>query len=216
MTAKSFAEARTLMVEQQLVARGIRDSRVLAAMEAVPREDFLPVEYVDRAYHDGAVAIGCDQTISQPYMVAVMTQALGVGPASHVLEVGTGSAYQAAVLAHVAEDVISIERIRDLATNARARLERLGMHNVTVVEGDGSCGWPDGAPYDGIIVTAAAPEVPQVLIDQLAEGGRLVIPVGTRRKQLCMVVTRRGEEVEIQESIACVFVPLIGAHGWRK
>ena len=216
MTVDSFADARALMVERQLAARGIRDTRVLAAMESLPREDFLPAEFGDRAYHDGAHGIGCDQTISQPYMVAVMTEALRLTSDAQVLEVGTGSGYQAAVLAQIARSVISIERIHELAVSARARLERLGVQNVTVVEGDGSGGWPDAAPYDGIIVTAGAPEVPQVLVDQLADGGRLVIPVGTRRKQQCLVITRRGDHVEEEARIACVFVPLLGAHGWQE
>lgn len=215
MTVHSFAAARAKMVAKQLRARGIRDPRVCRAMGAVPREDFLPAEYVDRAYADGAVAIGCDQTISQPYMVAAMTEALTLNTDAHVLEVGTGSGYQAAVLSHLAGDVTSIERIPELAIAARARLNRLGVANVTVVEGDGSAGWPAGAPYDAIIVTAAAPRVPPALSEQLADGGRFVIPVGTRRQQMCMVITRQGAALETRELIACVFVPLLGAQGWE-
>ena len=213
--ASSFAEARALMVQKQLRPRGITDRRVLAAMSSVLREEFVPPEYIDRAYDDGPLGIGHDQTISQPYMVALMTQALELSPEAHVLEIGTGSAYQAAILAQLAHDVISVEYVPPLAEVARARLERLGIENVTVVTGDGSGGWPEGAPYDGIIVTAAAPHLPAALTDQLAMGGRLVIPVGARRKQMCMVVQRTPAGIEKHELAACVFVPLLGAHGWK-
>ena len=215
MTANSFADARARMVEQQLARRGIVDPRVLDAMRDVPREDFVPPEYIDRAYDDGPLTIGHEQTISQPYMVALMTQALRLGPEAHVLEVGTGSGYQAAVLAALVRDVVSVERIPELAAAARARLGRLNIANVTVIDGDGSGGWPEGAPYDAILVTAAAPTVPSVLTHQLAPGGRMVIPVGKRRKQMCLLVTREPNGIETRELTACVFVPLRGAHGWR-
>lgn len=216
MTVESFAEARSAMVAEQLARRGIRDPRVLEAMRAVAREDFVPPEYIDRAYDDGPLAIGREQTISQPYMVALMTQALQLSPNAHVLEIGTGSGYQAAVLARLVRDVTSIERIPALANAARARLKRLGVSNVMVIEGDGSGGWPDGAPYDGIIVTAAAPDLPTLLTDQLADGGRMVIPVGGRRKQMCLLVQRTGPRIETREMTACMFVPLRGAHGWQE
>ena len=214
--ATSFAHARVLMVRNQLRPRGITDERVLHAMGAVQREEFVPPEYIDRAYDDGPLGIGHKQTISQPYMVALMTQALHLDPDAHVLEIGTGSGYQAAVLAKLARDVLTIEYVPELAENVRARLRRLGITNVTVITGDGSGGWADGAPYDGIIVTAGAPSLPAELTDQLAVGGRLVIPVGTRRKQMCLVAERTPKGIHTRELTACVFVPLLGAHGWKE
>ena len=216
MTGESFEESRAMMVEQQLVARGVRDRRVLDAMREIVREDFVPAEYVDRAYDDGPVVIGCRQTISQPYMVALMTEALAPDPDDHVLEIGTGSGYQAAVLARLVKDVTTVERHHELAVSARSRLARLGCENVVVVEGDGSGGWPDAAPYDGMLVTAAAPEVPAVMVEQLAMGGRLVIPVGSRRRQVCLVVTRTPGGILTRELTECVFVPLRGAYGWQE
>jgi protein-L-isoaspartate(D-aspartate) O-methyltransferase len=209
------SQARARMVEGQLAGRDIRDERVLAVMAAVPREAFVPERARRDAYADGPIDIGAGQTISQPYIVARMTELLRVGPGDRVLDVGTGSGYQAAVLAELGCLVTSIEREAALAEEARARLERLGYGDrVTIRLGDGSLGAPDGAPWDGIVVAAAAPAIPQALRDQLADGRRLVIPVGGRREQQLMVVERHGAEWIERSDGPCVFVPLIGAEGW--
>jgi len=204
------------MVADQLLARDITDPRVIAAMDAVPREAFVAASLREHAYEDHPLSIGAGQTISQPYIVARMTQLLAVSPGDHVLDVGTGSGYQAAVLAELGCLVTSVEREPSLARDARQRLEALGYADrVTVTTGDGTLGLPDGAPWDGIIVAAAAPEVPDALRNQLGEGRRLVIPVGTRREQQLLVVERHGGEWLERPDGACVFVPLIGEAGWR-
>ena len=204
------------MVGRQLRERGIADERVLAAMGAVPRELFVPDANQRDAYADEALPIGAGQTISQPYMVAKMTEDLAVRPGDRVLEIGTGSGYQAAILAWLGAQVTSIERQGSLIPEARARLEAAGFaHAVTVREADGSLGDPVGAPWDAIVVTAAAPGVPQALRDQLRDGGRLVIPVGPRDHQQLMIVTRHGDEWLEEPDSACVFVPLIGAGGFE-
>lgn len=210
------SEARARMVATQLRGRDIRDERVLAVMASVPRESFVPERERDLAYTDGALSIGAGQTISQPYMVARMTEDLRVAAGDRVLEIGTGSGYQAAVLAELGCRVTSIEREPALATAARDRLAALGYGDrIEVRVGDGSLGAPDGAPWDGILVAAAAPAVPDALRDQLGEGRRLVIPVGTRWLQELVVVERRGDEWIEHSAGQCVFVPLIGAGGWR-
>jgi protein-L-isoaspartate(D-aspartate) O-methyltransferase len=206
---------RDEMARVQLERRGIADARVLAAMRAVPREWFVPDEVQAQAYADRALPIGSGQTISQPFMVALMTEALGAQPASHLLEVGTGSGYQAAVLSQVAGDVVTIERHPELAAEAERRLEALGCRNVRVVVGDGTEGYPANAPYDGILVTAGAPHVPAALTAQLADGGRLVIPVGTSYQQELLVIERRGNALRETRGEGCVFVPLVGRDGWR-
>jgi protein-L-isoaspartate(D-aspartate) O-methyltransferase len=198
-----------------LRGRDIRDPRVLAAMGAVPREAFVEVSDRGLAYEDHPLPIGAGQTISQPYIVARMTELLAVGPGDRVLDVGTGSGYQAAVLAELGCLVTSIERDAGLAAGARRRLRDLGYGDrVTVTTGDGTLGRADGAPWDGIVVAAAAPAVPVVLREQLAEGARLVIPVGSRREQELLVVERHGSEWLERSDGPCVFVPLIGAAGW--
>ena len=205
------------MVEGQLRGRGIRDERVLAAMAALPRDLFVPPNLRSRAYGDNALPIASGQSISQPYMVARMTELLEPPPGARVLEVGTGSGYQAAVLAVLGCSVFSVERHAGLADAARARLEDLGLAGtVAVVVGDGSLGWPAEAPFDGIVVTAAAPAVPDRLTAQLASGGRLVIPVGPRRRQELILVVRRGDAFETRECGACVFVPLVGQGGFSE
>ena len=215
---EELATARRLMVERQLVPRGIVDRRVLDAMSAVPRHEFVPEEQRHAAYADHAMSIGLGQTISQPYIVAVMTQHL-LGPRrgelQTVLEVGAGSGYQAAVLAHVAAHVITVERIPALAERARATLERLGYDRVEVAVGDGTLGLEGRGPFDGLLVAAAAPEIPRALAEQLAPGGRLVAPVGSRGLQELLVLlnTAAGHHTERHEQ--CVFVPLIGRHGWE-
>ena len=208
-----YAEARAEMVEHDLRGRGIRDERILAAMATVPRERFVPEHLAGRAYADGALPLTEGQTISQPYIVAAMAEAAEVSPGDRVLEVGTGSGYGAAVLAECGASVVTIERHASLAAAARALLAELAP-SVEVVEGDGSLGWPEGAPYDAIVVTAAGPSVPDSLVGQLADGGRLVIPVGRRRHQELTRLVRTGDEVVEQRLGAVAFVPLVGDEGW--
>jgi protein-L-isoaspartate(D-aspartate) O-methyltransferase len=211
------------MIDTQLARRGIRDPATLAAIGLVPRERFVPASFRDRAYEDGALAIGHGQTISQPYMVARMVEALRLSEQGWpwtedpptVLEVGLGSGYQAAVLAQLGARVISIERDPALANEAEARLRDLG-YRVLVVVGDGSAGRPEDAPYAGIIVAAAAPAVPEPLVEQLADGARLVIPVGPRDAQVLTVVRRVGSAIERETLDGCVFVPLVGRHGYAS
>lgn len=202
------------MVTEQLVARDITDQRVLAAMSEVPRHLFVESALADRAYEDRALPIGERQTISQPYMVALMTQALELTGSERVLEIGAGSGYQAAVLARLASRVYSVERVKTLADRAREVLDRLKLFNVVIKVFDGTFGWPEEAPFDAIIVTAGAPAVPQPLIDQLAEGGRLVAPVGGREGQRLVKLMKRQGTVQSTVLTDCAFVPLIGTHGW--
>jgi protein-L-isoaspartate(D-aspartate) O-methyltransferase len=201
-------------IDDQLVARGIRDARVLDAMRRVPRDAFVPETARVDAYADRALAIGGGQTISQPYMVAVMSEALRLTGSERVLDVGTGSGYQAAVLAELAREVVTIERVPALADTARARLASLGYTNVDVCVGDGTIGVADRAPFDGILVAAGAPRMPAALKAQLASGGRLVIPIGPPDHQWLTIVTREGERFTETASIGCVFVPLVGEQGW--
>ena len=212
--AVTFEEARAAMVREQLVAHGIRDTRVLEVMGRVQRERFVPVHHAHSAYEDRPLPIAEGQMISQPYMVAVMTEALNVGPGHHVLEIGTGSGYQAAVLGLLARDVISVERHRALAETATRVLRDVNISNVRVVVGDGTEGWAEAAPYDRILVTAGAPAVPSTLLDQLAPDGRLVIPVGPPGVQHLTMVTRTNAGFETETGVACVFVPLVGRKGW--
>ena len=204
---------RELLAE--LRALGIRDERVLSAMERVPRHLFVPPELVPYAYEDRPLPIGAGQTISQPYIVALSTQALELSLQDRVLEIGTGSGYQAAVLAELAGEVYTVERLPELSQAARERLERLGYRNLYFRVGDGTKGWPDEAPFDAILVTAAAPKVPQSLVEQLAEGGRLVIPIGGRESQDLWLMRRRTRRLEKVYLCPCTFVPLIGEEGWR-
>jgi protein-L-isoaspartate(D-aspartate) O-methyltransferase len=209
-----FASARRRMVERQLRARGIGDERVLAAMGEVPREAFLPEALRDRAYADSALPIGEEQTISQPWIVAAICQALELEGSELVLEVGTGSGYSAAVLARLAAHVVSIERHRRLSEEATKVLASLEIKNVEVVGGDGSVGVPQRAPFDAIAVHATAPAPPATLIDQLAEGGRLVVPVSGEDADLLTVLRRTGNRVETRDLGPCRFVPLIGEEGF--
>jgi protein-L-isoaspartate(D-aspartate) O-methyltransferase len=207
---------RDAMVELQLRARGIDDERVLAAMAVVPRELFLPEELLHRAYDDAALPIGSGQTISQPYMVALICGGLQLRGGERVLDVGTGSGYQAAVLAEMGAEVHSIERVPELAELARTALEAAGYGGLVEVHvGDGTRGLPAEAPFEAIAVAAAAPGIPQPLYDQLAEGGRLVVPVGPRREQLLQAVVRSPEGPAALAGVPCRFVPLVGAAGFR-
>jgi protein-L-isoaspartate(D-aspartate) O-methyltransferase len=203
------------MVEEQLRPRGIRDQRVLAAMAKVPREAFISAEDVDKAYGDYPVPIGEGQTVSQPYIVAAMVEALAVQPEDRVLEVGTGTGYQAAILGELAGEVWTIERHAQLAGKAHEILSSLGYANVRVVHGDGSLGLPQHAPFDKILVAAAAPRVPDSLVAQLKDGGRLIIPVGTRTEQQVQVVRKLGDQVSVTLQDLCRFVPLVGDEGWQ-
>ena len=209
-------EERLLMVDRQLRARGIRDERVLDAMAHVPRHEFVPLEHREEAYEDHPLAIGEGQTISQPFVVAAMLEALALRSEDVALEVGTGSGYQTAVLAELVRKVYSIERIASLAERARAVLERLGYKNVTVLHGDGSQGLAESAPFDAIVVSAAAPHVPKPLMDQLRDGGRLVLPVGSGFAQELQLVRRIGSTATTMYLDGVRFVPLIGRDGFRE
>jgi len=211
---REYDRLRLRMVERQIKGRGVRDKRVLEAMRKVPRHLFLPPEKADQAYEDHPVSIGRGQTISQPYMVALMTEALELRGDEKVLEIGTGSGYQTAILAELAREVYSVERIPELADEAVERLEGLGYTNVHVRVGNGTLGWPEQAPFDAILVTAGAPKVPKSLKAQLADGGRLVIPVGSEFHQVLYRIRRRGDEFLEEPLTSCVFVPLIGEEGW--
>jgi len=202
------------MVFEQIHARGIRNERVLRAMEEIPRERFLPPEQAKNAFADAAVPIDAGQTLSQPYMVAAMTAQLDPQPHERVLEIGTGSGYQTAILARLAREVYTIERIASLQDAARILLRELGMENVKYRVGDGTQGWPEEAPFDAIMVTAGAPELPEPLIAQLAEGGRMVIPVGGSEEQTLTTVVRRAGRTIETPGMACRFVKLIGRQGW--
>ena len=212
-----FKKEREDMVEAQIASRGIRDPAVLHAMRTVPRECFVAEYQQDQAYDDGPLPIGEGQTISQPYVVALMTEAVEPRPGDRALEVGTGSGYAAAVLATIVAEVYTIERLGRLAQKARQRLASLGYHNVHVLEGDGTLGWPEHAPYDAIIVTAGGPRVPAPLLEQLAIGGRLIMPVGSaHRFQHLERVTRTAiDRYEHEDLEDVAFVPLIGKEGWR-
>ncbi len=203
------------MVEKQLRSRGIRDEGVLKAMARVPRESFICPEDVRHAYGDHPLPIGHGQTISQPLIVASMIETLQIAPEDRVLEVGTGTGYEAAILGELAKDVWTIERVPELAAKARETLSRLNYANVHVIEGDGSLGLPEHAPYDRILVAAAAPRLPDGLMAQLADGGRLVIPVGSRTEQQLEVVRKIGGRFVVSQHELCRFVPLVGAEGWE-
>jgi protein-L-isoaspartate(D-aspartate) O-methyltransferase len=203
------------MVDEQIVARGIAEPRLLAVLRELPRHLFVEEAMAKQAYMDNPLPIGEGQTISQPYIVALMTELLKVEPGMKVLEIGTGSGYQAAVLAKLGADVHTVERIPKLCEAARDRLRAMGLFNVHVKLDDGTLGWPSIAPFDRILVTAGGPEVPQPLVDQLAEGGRLVIPVGpTRRLQCLALIDKKGGKVERRDICNVQFVDLVGAHGW--
>ena len=202
------------MVQEQVIARGIKDPRVIEAMLKVPRDLFVESALAARAYDDGPLPIGKKQTISQPYMVALMTEALELIGSEKVLEVGTGSGYQTAILAELAQHVFSVEKIRSLAVKAKAILDELGYHNVAIQVGDGTLGWSDHAPFDAIVVTAGSPGVPQPLVDQLGVGGSLVIPLGDEQSQVLKRIRRTDSGLEEEGLGECRFVKLWGKYGW--
>jgi protein-L-isoaspartate(D-aspartate) O-methyltransferase len=214
MTDPDLQLAREDMLRRQLQRRGISNRAVLAALGKVPRERFVPAPFREEAYADSALGIDCGQTISQPYIVALMTEALNIAPEHRVLEIGTGSGYQAAILAELAAEVVTIERHPRLSEQAAAVLASLGYLNVTFHVGDGTLGYPPRAPYDRIIVTAAASHCPPSLLSQLAEGGILVIPLGDQSTQVLEAIHKRPDGLHRQPLTGCRFVPLIGAEGW--
>lgn len=210
-----YDRLRHEMVEKQIAARGISDVRVLAAMRTVPRHLFVSEALMDQAYSDFPLPIGEQQTISQPFIVAEMTQALQLTPEDRVLEIGTGSGYQAAILAQIAYRVYTIERIHSLYIKTRRLIDKLGYHNIVTRYSDGTTGWKDESPFDAIIVTAGAPEIPAVLVNQLAMGGRMVIPVGNQHSQDLIRLVREKSGVHQTNLGGCRFVKLVGEHGWR-
>lgn len=216
MDELEWDEQRLNMVNNQLVAKGIKSERVLEAMRRVPRHLFVPHELRHCAYQDGPLSIGEGQTISQPYMVALMTEALGLTGGEKVLEIGTGSGYQTAVLAHLSGTVCTVERIAALSQRAQALLGELGYRNIFFQVGDGTYGWPEMGPYDRIIVTAGAPDISPTLVECLEEGGIMVLPVGSRYSQMLYRVVKRKGSLEKEELTLCIFVPLVGEHGWKE
>jgi len=204
------------MVQEQLRARGIKDARVLNAFSKVERHKFLPEELKVSAYADFPIPIGQGQTISQPYIVALMTQCLDLAPGDKVLEIGTGSGYQTAILAELAKEVCTVERFADLAKKSGEILKQAGYSNIHTKLDDGTLGWPEEAPFDRIIITAAAPRVPLPLIDQLKNGGKLVLPLGDSYSQMLTIVEKNSNKINYTEICSCVFVPLVGKYGFSK
>jgi protein-L-isoaspartate(D-aspartate) O-methyltransferase len=209
-------ELRELMVSSQLIPRGITDEGVLNAMREVPRHFFVPEDIQYKSYDDMALQIGEGQTISQPYMVAIMTQFLELSSAEKVLEIGTGSGYQTAILAELSREVYTIERFGSLTNRARKRLASLGYDNVYFMTGDGTLGWPSESPFQRILVTAGAPRIPQTFRDQLSEGGIIVAPVGSMYSQELIKSRKKGGKLYEQYYTPCVFVPLVGEYGWKE
>lgn len=214
MNGRFVAQRRALL--DQLRARGIHDLEILRTFDLVHRHEFVPEAVRHRAYEDAPLPIGFGQTASQPSLQALYMQLLGIGPHDRVLEIGTGSGFQTAVLAHLAERVYSVERIRELSIRARDALDRLRLSNVALLVGDGTIGWSRYAPYDAVLVAAAAPDIPAPLVDQLAEGGRMLVPVGNREVQRLLRVWRTPSGVEEEEVLDCTFVPLLGRFGWAE
>jgi protein-L-isoaspartate(D-aspartate) O-methyltransferase len=214
--ARDFTWAREKMVQEQLMARGIKQRKVLEAMRKIPRHFFVDPGLISRAYDDCALPIGDKQTLSQPYMAARMIEALDLRGEEKLLEIGTGSGYQTALLAEICFNVFSVEKIRNLARKARDVLDKLEYHNIAIHVGDGTIGWSEHAPYDAIIVAAGAPELPSPLLDQLSVGGRLVVPVGDEQVQVLMRVTRGASRFTEEQLGDCKFVKLWGKYGWRE
>jgi len=216
MNDTAFDAKRLKMVDEQLIARGISDKKVLSVFKKVPRHRFVPEKVMDSAYSDFPLSIGSEQTISQPYMVALMTELLELSKDDKVLEIGTGSGYQTAILSELAKEVYSVERVRSLADRSALILAELGYKNVKIKTDDGTLGWDEYATYDGIMVTAGSPDVPASLTDQLAEGGRMVIPIGGSFSQMLIVLRKVKGKIQRRDVCGCVFVPLIGKQGWEK
>jgi protein-L-isoaspartate(D-aspartate) O-methyltransferase len=214
VTDRYLAHRRALI--ETLRERGIHDLEILRAFDVIPRHEFLPAAVQHRAYEDAPVPIGHGQTASQPSLQALYMQLLQLGPRDRVLEIGTGSGFQTAILSQLAGNVYSVERIQPLAVRARENLDRLRISNVAILVGDGSIGWSRYAPFDAILVAAAAPEVPQPLVEQLAVGGRMLVPVGTRESQSLVLVTRTPDGIEERDVVECTFVPLLGRFGWSE
>ncbi len=215
-SVNSYAGQRRKMVEDQLVNREIKDLRILEAMNRIPRHLFVHESLQHKAYGDFPLPIGDSQTISQPYVVAAMTEALNLKESDRVLEIGTGSGYQTALLAELAGQVFTIERIRSIGLKAQKLLERLHYMNIVFKVFDGTYGWPDQAPFDAILITASAPEIPKMLVDQLGDNGRLVVPLGGLEKQTLTLVTKEEGSVASRELGYCKFVPLVGRYGWPE
>jgi len=215
MVNHDFLSLREQMVKEQLASRGIKDPKVIQAFLRVPRHRFVLERDVHEAYDDHPLPIGEGQTISQPYMVALMTECLNLKGEERILEIGTGSGYQAAILAELAKEVYTVERFPALVERARYVLEELGYKNIKINLGDGTLGWPEFSPYDGIIVTAASLRIPLPLLEQLREKGRLVIPLGESFSQVLTIVEKYKDRIETREVCSCVFVPLVGEYGWQ-
>lgn len=215
MKERNYVKQRDLMVDRQLRRRGILDSRVLDVFRKVPRHRFVGESLLGSAYADHPLPIGERQTISQPYMVALMTQCLSLRGQERVLEIGTGSGYQAAILAELAAEVYTVEKVASLSKKAEETIRECGYNNVHFLVADGTLGWPERAPYDGIIVTAGAPDIPGPLVEQLTDGGRLVIPVGGGWSQELVVLHKEKDRIKREDICGCVFVPLLGEFGWK-
>lgn len=213
---EDWTALRRAMVDEQIRRRGIRSPRLLEVLARIPRHFFVPPDLAAHAYEDRALGIGESQTISQPYMVASMTDFLELSGGERVLEIGAGSGYQAAVLAELAQKVVTVEKSESLARTARERLVSLGYRNIEVVLGDGTLGWPPAAPFDAILVAAAAPSIPPPLVEQLAEGGRFVLPVGNTEKQMLLRIRKAAGKILEEKLFACQFVPLRGRYGWPE
>jgi protein-L-isoaspartate(D-aspartate) O-methyltransferase len=211
-----YTELRKTMVDEQLIGRGISDKRVLEAFRKVPRHEFVPLNLRTSAYSDYPLPIGSGQTISQPYMVALMTECLGLKGTEKILEIGTGSGYQLAILAELCSEVYSVERFDELAQDSKEVLTRLGYNNFNIKVGDGTLGWEKFAPYDGIIVTAGAPGIPESLVAQVDDGGRVVIPIGSEFSQVLTVAEKKGKAIDARPVCGCMFVPLVGKEGWTR
>lgn len=216
MKDSDFELKRHQMVEEQLIPRGISDPKVLSVFRRVPRHRFVPEEYIESSYDDHPLPIGNGQTISQPYMVALMTEQLALKGGEKILEIGAGSGYQAAILSEIAKEVYTVERIEPLAKKCDTILKELGYKNIKVIAGDGTLGYKEASPYDGIIVTCGAPGIPDSYIEQLKLNGRMVIPIGSQFSQVLNVIIKKEKDVEVKEVCGCVFVPLIGKDGWKR
>jgi len=211
-----YSNLKKQMVEEQVAGRGIEDHRVLAAFYKVPRHKFVPADLIESAYGDFPVPIGDGQTISQPYIVALMTELLSLRGSEKVLEIGTGSGYQAAILAELAKEVYTIERLPVLAAKAGGLFKELEYNNIKIMTGDGTLGWPEQAPFDRVIITAASPIVPQPLGEQLKEGGKLILPLGESFSQVLTLVEKKQGQLCYQDICGCVFVPLVGKYGLKE